>query len=347
MKYRRFLTALAAGIMALGLMATSGYAAERPMARELSSARSRTAIARPRADTPKHFDSRAAMIEAANVYAKSNPAHIISAAALFDVVQSKDVGYQIVDIRSAAHYALGHIDGAINIPFTTIADDASLAQLDASKKIVVVCYTGETSSMTTMVWGMLGYDTRALLFGMSGWVADKAIVGMDIPTGVAAGYPTTVEPTETRRTYRAPKLDVAYASFAEAVKGPTKAYFAKGLAPVMTASQVQGVMGSDDPDYQVISVRETADYATGHLAGAPNLVWSDLANQMNKLDPTKKVVVYCYTGNLGGEYAMLLNLMGYEAYNMMSGMSAWNSDPTVGGVTGFNPAAVLNYYTVK
>lgn len=346
MKYKRFLTALAAGVLALGLVATPGYATERPLAGDMSSAPTR-AMDCPRVVPSQHFDSSAAMIEAANDYAKSSPAHIISAAALFDIVRTKDAGYQIVDVRSAAHYALGHIDGAINIPFTTIADDASLAQLDASKKIVVVCYTGETSSMTTMVWGMLGYDTRALLFGMSGWVADKAIVGMDIPSGVAAGYPTTVVPTEARRTYRAPKLGSRYANVTEAVKGQTKAYFAKGLAPVMTASQVQGVIGSDDPGYQVISVRETADYATGHIAGAPNLVWSDLANQMTKLDPNKKVVVYCYTGNLGGEYAMLLNLMGYEAYNMMSGMSAWNSDPTVGGVSGFNPAAVLNYYTVK
>lgn len=288
MKYSRFLTALAAGVLVLGLVATPGFAAERSSAKSASPSHNRAMTECPRAVPTQHFDSRAAMIEAANAYAKSSPAHIISAAALYDVVQAKDAGYQIVDVRSAAHYALGHIDGAINIPFTTIADDASLAQLDASKKIVVVCYTGETSSMTTMVWGMLGYDTRALLFGMSGWVADKAIVGMDIPTGVAAGYPTTVLPTEASKTYRAPKLDARYASVAEAVKGQTEAYFAKGLAPVMTASQVQGVIESADPDYQVISVRETADYATGHLAAAPNLVWSDLANQMDKLAPPRR-----------------------------------------------------------
>jgi len=331
------MTVVVAGALAIGLLAAPGLAAAKPI----------TEKTHARAAAAQRFNARAAMIQAADTYAKSGPAHIISATALYNVVLTKDPSYQIVDVRSAEHFALGHIDGAINIPFQTIADDASLAKLDPAKKIVVVCYTGETSSMTTMVWGMLGYDTRALLFGMSGWVADKAIVGLDIPSGAAAGYPTTNVPTLTTRTYCAPRLEGRYASGASAIKGQTKAYFAKGLAPVMTATQVQAVVASKDPRYQIISVRETADYATGHIDGAVNLVWSDLANQLNKLDSEKTTIVYCYTGNLGGEDAMLLNLMGYEAYNMMSGMSSWNADPALGGVIGFNPANAFNYYTVK
>lgn len=342
MSHTRWMTAVLAGALAIGLLAAPGLASARPMTET-----SATKACDRKPVAAKRINARAAMIQAADTYAKSGPAHIISATALYNVVLTKDASYQIVDVRSAAHFALGHIDGAINIPFQTIADDASLAKLDPAKKIVVVCYTGETSSMTTMVWGMLGYDTRALLFGMSGWVADKAIVGLDIPSGVAAGYATTNVPTTTTKTYRAPRLEGRYASVAQAVKGQTKAYFAKGLAPVMTATQVQAVVASKDPNYQIISVRETADYAAGHIDGAVNLVWSDLANQLNKLDSRKTTIVYCYTGNLGGEDAMLLNLMGYEAYNMMSGMSSWNADPALGGVIGFNPANAFNYYTVK
>lgn len=333
MSYRRWMTALVAGVLALGLAVVPGYASNKPVTAPMTA--------------HKAFNARAGMIDAADAYFKSNPAHIISADALFAIVQAKDAGYQIVDVRSAAHYALGHIDGAINIPFTTIADDASLAQLDSTKKIIVVCYTGETSSMTTVVWSMLGYDARALLYGMGGWVADKAIVGMDIQTGVAAGYPTVVRPTTTHRRYRAPKLGARYADVASAVKGQTKAYFAKGLAPVMTATQVQPIVQSKDRRYQIVSVRYAADYATGHIKGAMNLAWADVAKQMSKLDPRKTIVVYCYTGNMGAETAMFLNLMGYKAYNMMSGMSSWNSDATVGGFAGFNPAIVANYPTVK
>ena len=338
MSYKRLMIVLVTCVLSLGLVAVPAYASKMPIA---------SARCSYRPVAVNTFDSRAAMILAADTYAKSGPAHIISAAVLHDAVLAHDASYQIVDVRSAAHYALGHIDGAINIPFQTIADDASLAKLDRSKKIVVVCYTGETASMTTMVWGMLGYNVRALLFGMSGWVADKAIVGLDFPTGVAAGYPTTTPVTTTTRTDRAPEFESNYANVADAVKGQTKAYFAKNLSPVMTAAQVHEVVVSRDSHYQLVSVRQTPDYATGHIKGAVNLVWSDIALQTAKLDPKKTTIVYCYTGNLGGEDTMFLNLMGYEAYNMMSGMSSWNNDAAVGGVVGYNPALVANYPTVK
>ena len=42
-----------------------------------------------------------------------------------DIDQNK--GYQIVSVRSAADYAKGHIKTAVNFPYKTIADDATLA----------------------------------------------------------------------------------------------------------------------------------------------------------------------------------------------------------------------------
>ena len=342
MSYKRWSTTLVAAVLALGLVAVPGYAADKLVVKT-----PRTHATHATVHAEKKFDSRAAMILAANDYFKNSPVPVISAVDLFEVVQIKDAGYQIVDVRSPEHFALGHIDGAINIPFGTIADDASLAKLDNTKTIVTVCYTGETASMTNMVWNMLGYDTTTLLFGMSGWVADKAIVGLDFPSGIAAGYPTTTATTTTTKTYRAPKLDAKYADVASAIKGQTRAYSAKNLAPVMTAAEVNAVVQSKDPRYQIVSVRETADYAKGHLSGASNIVWTDIADQMRRLDPEKTTIVYCYTGNIGGQVAMFLNLMGYETYNMMSGMASWNNDSTVGGFVGYDPAIVANYYTVK
>ncbi len=337
------------GVLALGLMAGQAYAGSQAAAQSRVAAKAaatRTAATRPAA--AKKFTARAAMIQAANAYFKNAPVPVISAADLYKVVQAKDAGYQIVDVRSAEHYALGHIDGAINIPFTTIADDASLAKLDPAKTIVTVCYTGETASMTNMVWSMLGYKVTTLMYGMTGWVADKAIVGIDIPSGKAAGYATVTKPTVARKTFHAPKLKGHYVNVAQAVKGQARAYFAKGLAPVISASDLHQILGSRSArHYQVVSVYQHADYAKGHIKGAINIVWTDIADQMRKLDPKKTTVVYCYTGNTGAEDAMLLNLMGYTTYNLMSGMSSWSNDAAVGGFAGYDPATVPNYPTVK
>jgi len=333
MRSKRWMVAMLAAVLALGLLAAPGCTKEAPVAEKPAAAPA--------------FDAQPAMIEAANEYFKSEPVPTISAEDLFNVVQAKDTAYQIVDIRSAEHYALGHIDGAINIPFAQIADDASLGMLDDSKKIAVVCYTGHTASMANLVWNMLGYDALTLKYGMSGWVADEAIVGLPIPSGKAAGYPTVTTPTEAAGPFDAPELEGEYADVAEAVKGQTRAYFAKELPPTIVVEDVNNLVQSKDAATQIVDVRKAEDYAKGHVDGATNILWTDVADQMTKLDPNKKVVVYCYTGHTGGEAAMFLNLMGYETYNMKFGMSGWNSDEAKGGAVGFDPAKVANYATVK
>ena len=333
MRSKRWMVAMLAAVLTLGLLAAPGCTKEAPVAEAPKAAPA--------------FDAQPAMIEVANEYFKGEPVPTISAEDLFNVVQAKDTAYQIVDIRSAEHFALGHIDGATNIPFATIADDASLAMLDDTKKIAVVCYTGHTAAMANMVWNMLGYDALTLKFGMSGWVADEAIVGLPIPDGKAAGYPTVTTAAQAAGPFDAPELEGEYADAAEAVKGQAKAYFAKELPPTIVVADVNNLVQSKDAGTQIVDVRKSEDFAKGHIDGATNILWTDIADQMTNLDPNKKVVIYCYTGHTGGEAAMFLNLMGYETYNMKFGMSGWNSDEAKGGAVGFDPKKVANYATVK
>lgn len=339
MSYKRWMTALLAAVLVLGLVAVPGCATDEPAVEE--------EVAEETTASEPSADMRAAMIEAANEYFKNEPVPTIAGADLLKIVNDKDPGYQIIDIRLPEHYALGHIDGAINIPFKTTADDESLAKLDDTKKIVVVCYTGHTASMTNMVWNMLGYDAVTLKFGMSGWVADKAIVGQDIPGKAGMGYPTVSTPTEAGGPFEAPELEGEYADVAEAIKGQAKAYFASGAAPTIAPEDVYTIVQAKDPAYQIISVRKPEDYAKGHIDGAINIWWMDIADNLDKVDPSKKIIIYCYTGHTGGEATMFLNLMGYDAYNMKFGMSGWTNDAGMGGLTGFDPATVPGYPTVK
>ncbi|HSK46961.1 MAG TPA: rhodanese-like domain-containing protein [Coriobacteriia bacterium] len=110
---------------------------------------------------------------------------------------------------------------------------------------------------------------------------------------------------------------------------------------------MNNLVQSQDAATQIIDVRKAEDFAKGHIEGATNIVWTDIADQLGQIDSDKKVIVYCYTGHTGGEAASFLNLMGYETYNMKFGMSGWNSDEAEGGALGFEPAAVANYATVK
>ncbi|MBN2404833.1 MAG: hypothetical protein JXE06_04550 [Coriobacteriia bacterium] len=290
------------------------------------------------------FDASQAMIDAAADYFGSEPVPTIAAADLLTIVTSQDPGYQIVSVRSAEDYAKGHIEGAINIPFATIADEENLAKLDPNKKIVVVCYTGHTASEANMFYNMLGYDAITLKFGMSGWTNDEEVYALGaLPSGKAAGYPTTTEVPAATGGFDLPAVASDYEDVRAAIIGQAEAYFASGLPFTISAEDVYNIVQSQDPGYQILSVRASDVYAAGHLEGAINAPWTTVADPavLAQLDPNKKVIVYCYTGHTGGEVTMFLNLMGYEAINMKFGMSGWNSDEAVGGNAGYDPSTVV------
>jgi rhodanese-related sulfurtransferase len=116
--------------------------------------------------------------KAANDYFSSDKAPVISADALFENLNDGDTANDpfIVSVRSAEHYALGHIPGAINIPWKTIAESASLAKLPKDKQIVVYCYTGHTGQIAATVLNLLGYNAINLKFGMMGWTKDDTVL---------------------------------------------------------------------------------------------------------------------------------------------------------------------------
>ena len=81
----------------------------------------------------------------------------------------------ILDMRSAEHYAAGHIPGAVNVAPKDLFTTAGLAKLPADKQIVSYCYSGQTASHATAALRMLGYDAYNLQFGMASWaIVDAA-----------------------------------------------------------------------------------------------------------------------------------------------------------------------------
>ena len=103
----------------------------------------------------------------------------------------------VVDIRLPVDFCAGHIEGAINIPYATIAKPENLALLPTDKPLLIVCYTGHTASVATGIYNMLGYDTWTLRFGMMGWnTATTMKVGSPSVSQVitGAGNPTVLCP---------------------------------------------------------------------------------------------------------------------------------------------------------
>lgn len=91
------------------------------------------------------------------------------------IIDDENDEYYILSIRSAEDYAKGHISTASNIPYG-LGMQEELVKLPTDKKIVVYCYSGQTSSQTTAILRLLGYDAYSMSGGMgnaekgTGWL---------------------------------------------------------------------------------------------------------------------------------------------------------------------------------
>ncbi len=131
----------------------------------------------PELDVTDSTDPAEIVRMAVKTYLDAGTSPIISAADLFDLLNDGDDSNDpfVISVRGPDDYAKGHIEGAINIPWKTIAKVENLEMIPPDADIVVYCYTGHTGGLATTVLNALGYNTRNMKFGMVAWTRDADI----------------------------------------------------------------------------------------------------------------------------------------------------------------------------
>jgi rhodanese-related sulfurtransferase len=278
---------------------------------------------------------------------------VISADALYENLMDGDTSNDpfIVSVRAADVYALGHIPGAINIPWNQIAKAENLAKLPTDQPIVVYCYTGHTGQVAATVLKSLGYDVQNLKFGMMGWTLNDEVLGttrFGADTD-ARDYPTETTVNEATETYDFPAMDTGADDPTEIVRVAADMAL-DGWKPVTSADAVFENLSDGDTsnDPVVVSVRAADAYALGHIAGAINIPWNQVAKPENlaKLPADQPIVVYCYTGHTGQVAATVLKMLGYDVVNLKYGMMGWTLNDEILG-TGRYDAATAPDYTLE
>jgi rhodanese-related sulfurtransferase len=95
----------------------------------------------------------------------------------------------LLDIRTPADFAgIGHIEGAVNIPWRELGEAENLARLPRDRMIVVIGDNGRDGGQVTGVLKMLGYDAVTLRSGMAGWLVTPETQQI-IEAVEAADYP--------------------------------------------------------------------------------------------------------------------------------------------------------------
>ncbi len=89
----------------------------------------------------------------------------------------------------------------------------------------------------------------------------------------------------------------------------------------------EAVMLFNHEDALVLDVRESSEYADGHIPKARHIRLGQLRNRMNELEKfkAKPIVSVCRTGNRSGSACSVLRKAGFEnIYNLAGGMVAWD-----------------------
>ncbi|MCB0238414.1 MAG: hypothetical protein KDH08_07155, partial [Anaerolineae bacterium] len=220
-----------------------------------------------------------------------------------------------------------------------------LAKLPADRPIVTYCYTGQTAGQVTAGLNLLGYDAASMTYGMSGWSDDPEV------------YVKRFDPEKTPRDFAfdtgapasltAGKMTDDSAAAGNAVLDAAVAYFSAGPKTIAADALYENLNDGDETNNPyVISVRKPEDYAAGHIPGAVNISPGDVFNPevLATLPSDQPIVVQCYTGQSASQVTSALNMAGYDASNLVFGMSSWTTDPDV-YKTRFEPEMAKGYAT--
>ena len=93
---------------------------------------------------------------------------------------SAEPGTVVVDVRTPAEFAAGHVDGAVNIDVESGNFASEIAALPKDTTYAVYCRSGRRSTLATDQMAEAGFTS---LVNLEGGVADLQAAGAPIVTG--------------------------------------------------------------------------------------------------------------------------------------------------------------------
>jgi len=253
----------------------------------------------------------------------------------------------IIDIRSAADFALGHIKNAHNVALADILTHIKTVSLTPYTKVAVVCYTGQTSGFATSLLRLMGYDKAfSLKWGMCSWHADFAARWN---TAIASGnaYQSQFTATATEKAVKGemPVLTTGKTTGQEILEARVAAVLIEGFTPASVSS---GTLFGALTGYYIINYWPSTQYTDpGHIPGASQYTPKEtikLSADLKTLPADKPIAVYCYTGQTSAFLTAYLRLLGYDAKSVLYGTNSMIYDKMVTkGMTTFNTAQIKGY----
>jgi len=253
-----------------------------------------------------------------NYVATDMPSIILAEAVHTDILTGADI--YIIDIRSAADFAAGHIDGAVNVAAGSVLDHIQTEGLAMDDKIVVVCYTGQTAGWVTSILRLSGYtNSWDMKWGMSSWNSEFAAKWQG---NVSNTYATQFENDNVAKGAAGdlPTLNTGKTTGPEIFEVRVSDVLAEGFGAAKVSNTE--VFGNLD-NYYVVNYWAATDY--DHYGHVPNAMQytpkqsMDYNVDLTTLPTDKTIVVYCWTGQTSAFLTSYLRILGYNAKSLLFG----------------------------
>jgi rhodanese-related sulfurtransferase len=252
----------------------------------------------------------------------------------------------IIDIRSAADFATGHIANAKNVAFGDLLSHVKGLTMANYDKIAIVCYTGQTAGFGASLLRLMGYDkVYSLKWGMCSW---NSFFAGKWNTAIAGGnaYVSQMVKTDSPKSAKGelPVLSTGKSTGQEILEARVATLLTEGFTPAsVTNATVFGNLSS----YSIVNYWTVAHYGIGHISGAMQYTPKEsikLAADLKTLPVGKSIAVYCYTGQTSAFLVAYLRLLGYDAKSILFGTNAMMYDTMVANsMTIFKASEIMGY----
>ena len=251
----------------------------------------------------------------------------------------------LIDIRSENAYESGHINGAYNVPKEEIIDFLTEKQLaSAYEKLIIICYSGQMAAYVTGVLRYAGIDNAyTLLHGMASWNSQFSGI---LKKNFGLNYRNMIVKSEVNINEKVskheedvnqgkekvinldnlPKLEEG--SVIPNILGRARALLNKPIKDFLIKPDVFFPDLKRNPDkYYTVYYKNKKGFDAGHIKGAHLFkVRKDLSlnGKLTDLPKDKPIVIYCKSGHTGAQAAAYLDMLGYDAYNLMFGENGFS-----------------------
>jgi len=229
----------------------------------------------------------------------------------------------VIDIRQPEIYKKGHIKGAVNVEMPELpAYFSEKIKPFEYDKIILACYSGQSSSYATSLLRLMGYgNVFSLRLGMSGW---NPKMDNKWAAGISSKYEAKLDTTNFDKAPAGdfPQLNTGKTTGAEIFDARVNSLFSDYDNAHIDADSVFANPGK----YYIINYERKDKYDTGHIPGAVRYKPGGtlgIVTEMQTIPVDREVVVYCGTGHNSAFVTAYLRLFGYNAKTLRFGNNAF------------------------